>query len=128
MITKKQQQFLAKPLHRGDIVLADLRHARGSEQGGVRPAVVIQNNDGNRRSNTTIVIPITRQDKCRNIPTHVPLGNVPFLDVRSIAIAEQITTVDKDYIYGIMGSLDDALMYKIEHAVRVSIGRKEAFV
>lgn len=108
------------------MVLAKLRWPRGSEQGGVRPAIVVQNNVGNRKAPTVIVVPITTQVK-PDLPTHVNLCNIPFLDVRSVATCEQIITIDKDYIIRKMGTLDDPAMYKVEHAVSVSLGKGGVF-
>jgi len=115
-----------KKILRGDVVLAKLRWPRGSEQGGVRPAIIVQNNTGNKVAPTVIVVPITTQVK-PDLPTHVNLCNIPFLDVRSVATCEQITTIDKNYVIRKMGTLNDPAMRQVEQAVSVSLGKGGVF-
>ena len=116
---------MSRTFLRGDVVLADLGKARGSVQAGIRPCVIVSNDTGNRVSQIVIVAPITRQDGNYYMPTHVDLGNVPFLDVRSTVLTEQIITIDQKYIIEKMGSLSDVLMTKIEQSLRVAVSRKE---
>lgn len=79
---------------RGDIVLADLGKTIGSEQGGIRPVLVIQNDVGNKHSPTIIVAPITSKQK-RYLPTHIKIGTECGLEAPSIALFEQTKTIDK---------------------------------
>lgn len=111
-----------KTYYRGDIYYADLRPVVGSEQGGIRPVVILQNNVGNRYSPTVIIAPITTRNKPR-IPTHVSLdGSVPGLYHDSIVLLEQLRTIDKNRLRDKVGSLGEPQMHKINHALEVSVG------
>ena len=105
---------------RGDIFMADLNPIIGSEQGGVRPVVVIQNNLGNRYSPTVIVAAITGRDK-HSLPTHVRLTS-PELPKDSQALLEQIRTLDKRRLRECMGRLGDTTMDKVNKAISISFG------
>ena len=87
---------------RGDIVLADLGNAVGSEQGGVRPVLVTQNDVGNKHSPTLIVAPITSKYK-KKLPTHIQIGTECGLEVPSIALFEQTRTIDKSRVIKALG-------------------------
>lgn len=93
-------------IKRGDIFYADLRPVVGSEQGGVRPVVIIQNDIGNRYSPTTIVVPLTSKKK-KNIPTHEILTteDAPGLAVDSTVLCECIKSIDKDRIMEKIGKV-----------------------
>jgi mRNA interferase MazF len=108
-------------IRRGDIYYANLTPVRGSEQGGVRPVVVIQNNIGNRHSPTLIVAVITSKEKPK-LPTHVAImDNCRFLR-QSIVLLEQIRTIDKCRLGQYVASLNGAAMDKIDSALGVSVG------
>ena len=93
-------------IKRGDIFYADLRPVVGSEQGGIRPVVIIQNDIGNRYSPTTIVVPLTSRKK-KNLPTHEILTtkDAPGLMVDSTVLCECIKSIDKDRIKGRIGKV-----------------------
>lgn len=105
-------------IKRGQIYLADLNPVMGSEQGGIRPVVVIQNNVGNRFSPTIIVAAITGRMK-KNIPTHAKIKTGLLKD--SIALMEQIRTIDKCRLIEYMGEVSKAEMNGIVEALRKSI-------
>ena len=104
---------------RGEIYLADLNPVMGSEQGGIRPVVIIQNNVGNRFSPTIIVAAITAQIK-KNIPTHAPLKSTG-LPKDSIALLEQIRTIDKCRLIEYVGEVSKSEMSGIVEALRKSV-------
>ena len=108
-----------KEIKRGQIYLADLNPVMGSEQGGIRPVVVIQNNIGNRFSPTIIVAAITARTK-KNIPTHARLQSTG-LPKDSTALLEQIRTIDKSRLIEFMGEVSKAEMSEIVEALRRSI-------
>lgn len=108
-------------IRRGDMLVADLGLRVGSEQCGVRPVVIVQNDVGNRASPTTIVVPLTSKHK-KDLPTHVLIPAQGQLCEDSIALCEQITTVDKSRFRDFLGKLDDQSQEKLEHALRISIG------
>lgn len=116
---------------RGDVYYADLRPAVGSEQDGVRPVLVVQNNVGNRHSPTVIVAAITsRQHKAR-LPTHVGVGRVQGMDSRSIVLLEQVRTIDKSRLLNYVGRLCPDTMRRVDRAVEISMGcdrPKEGFL
>ena len=105
-------------IKRGQIYLADLNPVMGSEQGGIRPVVVIQNNVGNRFSPTIIVAAITGRMK-KSIPTHAKIKTGLLKD--SIALMEQIRTIDKCRLIEYMGEVSKAEMNGIVEALRKSI-------
>lgn len=104
---------------RGEIYLADLNPVMGSEQGGVRPVVVIQNNLGNKYSPTIIVAAITSREK-RPIPTHARLS-ADELPRNSYALLEQIRTIDKSRLISYIGRVSDKEIDAINEALSVSI-------
>lgn len=108
---------------RGDIFYADLSPVVGSEQGGVRPVLVIQNDVGNKYSPTVIVAAITSQINKAKMPTHLELpGDEYGLSKNSVILAEQIRTVDKRRLKEKIGHLDEMLMNKINIALKISFG------
>lgn len=108
---------------RGDVWYADLRPVMGSEQGGVRPVLILQNNVGNRHSPTVIAAPITSRRTKARLPTHVEVdGSVPRLYPHSIVLLEQLRTLDKRRLREHIGAMDTAGMRKIDQALRVSVG------
>lgn len=108
-----------REIRRGQIYLADLNPVMGSEQGGIRPVVVIQNNVGNRFSPTIIIAAITAQSK-KSIPTHAPLKSIG-LPKDSIALLEQIRTIDKRRLIEYVGEVSKKEMDGIVEALRKSI-------
>lgn len=110
-------------IRRGDVYFADLSPVVGSEQGGVRPVLVLQNDMGNRYSPTVIVCAITSQiDKAR-LPTHVELkGEEIGLDRNSVILLEQIRTIDKRRLRDKLTVLNDEIMKKVDEALKISLG------
>ncbi len=106
-------------VRRGQIYLADLNPVKGSEQGGVRPVVVVQNDVGNRYSTTIIVAPITGQKKVE-LPTHTRLYSSG-LTKESTALLEQIRTIDKCRLIKYVGETTEDEMNEITEALRVSV-------
>ena len=108
---------------RGDIYYADLSPVIGSEQGGVRPVLIVQNDTGNRHSPTVIAAAITsRTDKAR-LPTHIELaGQSVGLNRDSVILLEQIRTIDKSRLRERMGKLDEGTMSAVNAALAVSFG------
>ena len=111
---------------RGEIYYADLSPVVGSEQGGVRPVLIVQNDIGNRFSPTVIAAAITSRQSKAKLPTHIPLpsGNSG-LTRDSIVLLEQIRTIDKRRLRERMGHVDEAAMSRIDHALSVSFGLPE---
>ncbi len=110
---------------RGDLYYADLSPVTGSEQGGVRPVVVVQNNVGNKYSPTTIVAAITSQMNKAKLPTHVPISAQNYgLPKNSVVLAEQLRTIDKKRLREKLGNIDDDAMDKIDEAIMISVGLK----
>lgn len=114
---------------RGDIYYADLSPVVGSEQGGIRPVLVIQNDIGNKYSPTIIVSAITSQlDKAR-LPTHIEIAGERYgLSKNSIVLLEQVRTIDKRRLREKAGHLDDYLMRRVDHALRTSFGLSVTYV
>ena len=110
---------------RGDIYLANLNPFKGSEQGGKRPVVVLQNNIGNRHSSTLIIAPITsRVEKNTGQPTHVNIGRIGYNHVLSVVQLEQIRTIDKQRVIRYFGRIDRSMMKKVEEGMLISLGIK----
>ena len=110
-------------VRRGDIFYADPSPVVGSEQGGVRPVLIIQNDMGNRHSPTVIAAAITSQMNKAKLPTHIELvGQDCGLTKDSIVLLEQIRTLDKRRLREHMGRLDGALMDEVDRAIAVSFG------
>lgn len=107
---------------RGDIYYADMEPYIGSEQGGKRPVVVLQNNIGNRHSPTLIVATVTtRTEKKKNQPTHVLVDSNPAFEEPSMILLKQIFTIDKSHIERFMGYASKAEMLRIDMALLVSL-------
>ncbi|MCS1352139.1 type II toxin-antitoxin system PemK/MazF family toxin [Mechercharimyces sp. CAU 1602] len=108
---------------RGDVYFADLSPVVGSEQGGVRPVLVIQNNIGNRFSPTVIVAAITAQIQKAKLPTHVEIdAKANGFDRDSVILLEQIRTIDKQRLTDKITSLDDEMMEFVNEALQISLG------
>lgn len=108
---------------RGDIFYADLSPVVGSEQGGVRPVLIVQNDTGNKHSPTVIAAAITSQTGKARLPTHITLaaGSVG-LPKDSIILLEQVRTLDKRRLREHMGRVDDRIMRQVDNAIAVSFG------
>ncbi len=110
-------------IHRGDIYYADLSPVVGSEQGGVRPVLIVQNDVGNRFSPTVIAAAITSQQTKANLPTHITLNSADSgLAKDSIVLLEQVRTLDKHRLKERMGKLDADSMHQVDHALSISFG------
>ena len=108
---------------RGDIYYADLSPVVGSEQGGIRPVLIVQNDIGNRYSPTVIAAAITSQKEKAKLPTHIEVcGESCGLAKNSIVLLEQIRTIDKKRLKEHMGTLDDSSMSLINRALSISFG------
>ena len=106
---------------RGDIYYADLNPTVGSEQGGVRPLVILQNNVGNRHSPTVIAAAITAKPK-KPLPTHAAIAGISGLSRESFVLLEQIRTIDRSRLREYVGRLDEQEMQKIDEALAISVG------
>lgn len=108
---------------RGDIYYADLSPVVGSEQGGMRPVLIVQNDTGNKHSPTVIAAAITSQIGKARLPTHIELGAKSYgLSRDSVILLEQIRTIDKSRLKDKMGRLDEPTMNKVDSAIAVSFG------
>ncbi|MCI6609532.1 MAG: type II toxin-antitoxin system PemK/MazF family toxin [Ezakiella sp.] len=109
-------------MSRGDLIYADLSPVIGSEQGGVRPVLVIQNDIGNKFSPTTIVAAITSVKNKSNLPTHVKIGDKSSgLPKESVILLEQIRTIDKKRLKDKIGRVSDDFMKIIDEALKISL-------
>lgn len=108
---------------RGYIFFADLSPVVGSEQGGVRPVLVIQNDVGNKYSPTVIIAAITSQIEKAKLPTHVEVDAKAYgLEKDSVILLEQIRTIDKQRLQDKVTELDDRVMQKVSQAIKISLG------
>lgn len=110
-------------VHRGDIYYADLSPVVGSEQGGVRPVLIVQNDVGNKFSPTVIAAAITSQHDKANLPTHIEVHaeNTGLLK-DSVVLLEQVRTLDKHRLKEKMGRLDPGSMNRVNQALSISFG------
>lgn len=110
-------------IKRGDIYYADLSPVVGSEQGGLRPVLIIQNDVGNKYSPTVIAAAITSRMEKSKLPTHIDLyADKVGLSKDSVVLLEQVRTIDKQRLKEKMGHLDDVAMNEINNAIAVSFG------
>lgn len=110
-------------IRRGDIFFANLNPVVGSEQGGTRPVLVLQNDIGNRHSPTTIVAAVTSRIKKAKLPTHVELTKeMSRLDKDSVVLLEQLRTIDKRRLKERVAHLSDDTMSRIDRALEISLG------
>ena len=107
---------------RGEIYVANLSPYIGSEQGGTRPVIILQNNLGNIYSPTLIVAPLTSRTKKKAIPTHYLIEDMADLKENSLVLLEQIKTIDKQRVGEYIGKVPDHDMKNIEKAVTISLG------
>lgn len=109
-------------IRRGDIYYADLSPVVGSEQGGIRPVLVIQNNVGNKHSPTIICAAITSKMNKAKLPTHIEISTRDYKIVKnSVILLEQIRTIDKKRLKEYVCHIDGAMMQKVDRAIRVSL-------
>lgn len=110
-------------IRRGDIFYADLSPVTGSEQGGLRPVLMVQNNIGNKFSPTVIAAAITSQINKAKLPTHIEIGADDYgLLKESVVLLEQVRTIDKKRLREKIGSLDEYLMRQVDQALLISLG------
>ncbi len=110
-------------IKRADIYLANLNPVVGSEQGGLRPVLIIQNNKGNRYSPTVIVAAITSSEQKPDLPTHIIIQpEQSGLKKTSIILLEQLRTLDKSRLVSYIGTLDDETMIRVDQALECSLG------
>ncbi len=109
-----------KDIKRGEIYYADLSPIVGSEQGGIRPVLILQNDMGNKHSPTTIVAAITSRKTKANLPTHVPF-TADCMKRESIVLLEQIRTIDKSRLSNYVGMLDQRTLCAVDKAAGISI-------
>ena len=108
---------------RGDIYYADLSPIIGSEQGGVRPVLIIQNDVGNRHSPTIICAAITSRMNKAKLPTHIEISSGRYHLVKdSVILLEQIRTIDKKRLRVYVCHVDSRMMGKVNHAIQISLG------
>lgn len=110
-------------IKRGDIFYADLRPVVGSEQGGIRPVLIVQNDTGNKFSPTTIVVALTTKIKKTTIPTHIDIHSDDNNGLKSdsVALCEQFRTIDKCRLKDKVGHVDDETLNNVLSAVKVSL-------
>ena len=106
---------------RGDVFYADLSPVVGSEQGGVRPVLIIQNDIGNKYSPTVIIAAVTSQINKAKLPTHIEISGDEYgLNKDSVILAEQVRTIDKKRLKEKIGHLDEELMTRVNEALEIS--------
>lgn len=109
-------------MRRGDVYYADLRPVVGSEQGGVRPVLIVQNDVGNRHSPTVIIAAITSRMNKAKLPTHIELNsNLYDMDKDSVVLLEQLRTIDKTRLRDKVCHLEGDVMRRIDRALRISL-------
>lgn len=111
-------------IRRGDIYYANLDPVVGSEQGDNRPVIIVQNSIGNINSPTVIVLPLTKQTQKNRLPTHVCIPKDHGLEANSLALAEQVRTIDKSRLGNYIGWVGEAMEIEIDNALLVSLGIK----
>ena len=113
---------MRKAIRRGDLFYADLNPVVGSEQGGIRPVLVIQNDVGNHFSPTVVAAAITSRKAKNSLPTHILLENVPGLAPTSLLLLEQVRTIDRKRLRGYIGRISKEKMLEVDAALAISIG------
>lgn len=109
-------------MKRGDIYYADLRPVVGSEQGGVRPVLIVQNDTGNRHSPTVICAAITSRQNKAKLPTHIELRAEQYqMEKNSVILLEQLRTIDKMRLKDRVCHLDEKMMHQVNHALAISL-------
>lgn len=117
---------MERTINRGEIYYANLDGTIGSEQSGVRPVIIVQNDVGNKYSPTTIIVPLTKKVRLKiNQPTHFwinPFGNIRF---DSIVLTEQIRVIDKSRLKKRIGIINNKTMQEIDNKILIALGLKE---
>ena len=113
---------MRKAIRRGDLFYAELDPVVGSEQGGIRPVLVIQNDVGNHFSPTVVAAAITSRKAKNSLPTHILLENVPGLAPTSLLLLEQLRTIDRKRLRGYIGRISKEKMLEVDAALAISIG------
>lgn len=113
---------MRKAIRRGDLFYADLNPVVGSEQGGIRPVLVIQNDVGNHFSPTVVAAAITSRKAKNSLPTHILLENVPGLAPTSLLLLEQLRTIGRKRLRGYIGRISKEKMLEVDAALAISIG------
>jgi len=113
---------MRQAIRRGDLFYADLNPVVGSEQGGIRPVLVIQNDVGNHFSPTVVAAAITSRKAKNSLPTHILLENVPGLAPTSLLLLEQLRTIDRKRLRGYIGRISKEKMLEVDAALAISIG------
>lgn len=113
---------MRKAIRRGDLFYADLNPVVGSEQGGIRPVLVIQNDVGDHFSPTVVAAAITSRKAKNSLPTHILLENVPGLAPTSLLLLEQLRTIDRKRLRGYIGRISKEKMLEVDAALAISIG------
>ncbi len=112
-----------KNIRRGQVYLANLEPIIGSEQGGIRPVLIIQNNKGNKHSGTTIAAPITTKRVPNGLPVHVfTFAGQTGLPQNSAILLEQIRVLDKSRIKDFLGTVNGFTMDEVDRALKISVG------
>ena len=111
-----------RTIKRGDVFYAELNPVVGSEQGGIRPVLIISNDIGNSHSPTVIIAAITGKTQTKaKLPTHTEVKDVEGLDRDSIILLEQIRTIDKQRLKNQMGTMPDNIMARVDKALAISL-------
>jgi len=111
-----------KAIRRGALFYADLNPVVGSEQGGTRPVLILQNDVGNHFSPTVVAAAITSRKAKNSLPTHVSLENVPGLAPTSLLLLEQLRTIDRKRLRGYIGCINKEKMLEVNAALAISVG------
>lgn len=109
-------------VRRGELYYADLSPVVGSEQGGVRPILIVQNDIGNKYSPTVIAAAVTSRVGKARLPTHIPVGTSSGLPKDSLVLLEQIRTLDKQRLKERIGTVPDSVMDDVNNALMISLG------
>lgn len=115
---------MIKNIYRGEVYYADLSPTQGSEQGGRRPVLIVQNDIGNRYAPTTIILPLTTATTKKPLPTHIPIPSTTEngLADNSTALAEQVKIIDKSRLKKRLGAVNEEIMAEVDKAIRISLG------
>ena len=123
----REENKITNIITRGQVWMADLREGNiGSEQGGIRPILVVSNDKCNLHSSILTVVPLTSKRNKNKIPTHVSV-NEPYLTEVSIALVEQVRTIDKVRLLNMLGKANDYIMIEIDEALKIQNGLKKEF-
>jgi mRNA interferase MazF len=127
MAVMQEDKKVLNMVRRGEVWLADLSQgALGSEQGGIRPVVIVSNDKNNMYSGTITIVPLTSKQNKNKIPTHVMIDEM-YLSEVSIALVEQVRTIDKVRLIKIMGKTSGYIMIEIDEALKIQNGLKQTF-